>query len=352
MANEGSWQPTYIVLDSSELISDVGLSSARVALLREYCRLHGSTVVVPQLVQLEVTNEIKSKIAEAADAASRATRALEGSGAQVPPELAAVGSSARVEEAKERFEERLEWLGASDLDLPAVSHDDVVARLLARSRPFGTKQASDVGYRDFLLWRNVLSLDAPTAFVTTDRDFMENDELHPDLLSDLEQEGREVRLFKGLQPLSDAILRPSFPPFEAAVILGRRGRERIEDFAMASESLAKSVHTSLLDEGNFSMPPHFDLSFNIRKIVLDEGAPFDAVLLGDNMVAAAYNAVVEYSLDGTPKQRRADEDTSGHIVSWSQSGGANCAIEYVLDTSGGDITPVAVSLTALHQAGP
>ena len=64
-----------------------------------------------------------------------------------------------LDDAEQRFAERLEWLEASDLPRPDVSHDEALASSLAGSRPFGSEAKKDTGYRDFLLRRNVLSLD-------------------------------------------------------------------------------------------------------------------------------------------------------------------------------------------------
>ena len=186
MPNDALWQPKYIVLDASTVLANLGFMSDRAASLRDYCQRHNASVVVPWVVRREVENKIESEV-------RRHAKELARYGGLPAPESS---SESLISEANARFVQGLNSLEAAEQPLPSIRHEDVVERILARERPFDTK--GDRGYRDFLIWRSVLALGAPTAFVTSDKDFFRGEVLHPDLVADIERRGSDVRIFKGL----------------------------------------------------------------------------------------------------------------------------------------------------------
>ena len=102
-------------------------------------------------------------------------------------------------EAKEyavSFKKQLKKLGIKTIPYPTTAHKDLVKRDLARKKPF---QESGKGYRDALIWESIKSIasqsddlfDIPQIiFVNKNhKDFCEDRILHPDLKSDLTNNG-------------------------------------------------------------------------------------------------------------------------------------------------------------------
>ncbi len=237
MKKDGVWHPKHIVLDSTELVADIGLTSPRIAILRAYCQQFGSRLVIPRVVRLEVHDKIATLVKTAVTSLERATEDFRRASTRVEPELATQNASQLVKDAQERLVERLKWLGASDLALPDVPHDEVLERLLSRRRPFGTEKHKEVGYRDYLLWRNVLSLEGPTAFVSSNsKDFAagpnSKEDIHPDLADDIEAGALEVVYFCGLGQLIERALRPKFPSIGVSdiVVDYSANKRRLEEF--------------------------------------------------------------------------------------------------------------------------
>ena len=352
--NGGEWQPKYIVLDSNELIADIGLTSTRAAFLRAYCERRDVVIVVPSVVRLEVESHIESKVSEVGEALREAARTLERYGAHVPSDYEPVGSPYSLTKAKGQFAKRLQWLGARDMPLPSVTHSLVVARLLRHRRPFSNSKYKDVGYRDFLLWRNVLSLDGATAFVTTDSDFREKTDLHPDLARDLERNGREVRLFNGLRTLTDSILRPAFPTLDATELLLDldHQRKKIEEFAANAieppdmrEFLSLEDIASLIRQDTASQIPssarvvEANVS-GVYRVALGSTAK-DIRSIDGETVSVTYYGDIDHTVRATFEWSDTEWNrTEMAVVS-------RASMEYILDVGGTEIVPRAVSLESL-----
>ena len=349
---ESSWRPKFIVLDTNVLVADIALSSTRADFLRTYCQRYGSVVVVPRVVRLEVDDHLRSDVQELAGALAGTAVKLERYGAAVPRGLTfTYNASLWIGNARQQLSRRLEWLRARDMELPDANHEEIVARLAGRSRPFGTKKDKEIGYRDFLLWRNVLSLNGPTALVTSDRlGFMEKDDLHPDLLRDVTRMGKDVRVFAGLGALTERLLRPSFPTIDTADLLLNRIDQRnkmetfassgldagdVEDLLWASDLAALvEAHT----DGRISPSQLEYISvLGIDGVRLEEH-PTEVRALGDERVVALYDAVIDIGV----AVAEYDNEEWEQIELLSET----IRLEYTLDVSGAEIAPVAVSLSS------
>ena len=350
----GAWQPKYIVLDSNELIADIGLTSTRAAFLRAYCERLDVVIVVPSVVRLEVESHIQSKVCEVGGALREAARTLERYGAHVPSDYEPVGSPYSRTKAKGQFAERLQWLGARDMPLPNVTHSRVVTRLLEHQRPFSSSKYKDVGYRDFLLWMNVLSLDEATAFVTTDSDFREKTELHPDLAQDLKRIGHEVRLFNGLGALTDTILRPAFPTLDATELLLDldHQRKKIEEFgANAIESPDMREFLTLEDIASLIRQDVDNQFPSSARVVEADVARVYRVALGPTSkdvrsidgrtVAVTYDADIEYAVRAEFRW----SDTEWNVTEMNVV--SRASVEYILNVNGTEVHPQAISLKSL-----
>lgn len=358
MADAEPWRPKYIVLDSTELRADIGFSSTRADFLRAFCQRYDAAVVVPRIVRLEVEAHIRSEVERSATSVVDEAKTLERYGAQFPLGFTAfpfLNTSRWTREAEQQLAQRLDWLQAEDMPLPEVSHDDVVARLLAGQRPFGTAKSSDVGYRDFLLWQTVLSLSGPVAFVTSDRKgFAENGQLHGDLARDLLPGRADVRLFVGLQSLAKDVLRPSFPTTDAANLLLNRDDQRTKLEGFAAEQLA---HEELLDylvqidvgtvlwdyvSGGGAIE-HIDsfIVSSIDEVSLDEG-PTDTRMIDGARIVVAYDGFASYTLTADVLYQNGEYEIEDVSISDEP-----VQLEYTIDVGETEIVPVTVSLTSL-----
>jgi hypothetical protein len=350
---EPRWLPKHIVLDSTELRTDIALTSTRADFLRAFCERYGSTVIVPQIVRIEVEDHIRSETARQAESLADAARTLDRYGATPPSGLEPWVRRRWVTEAAQQLTSRLEWLGAEDIALPNVSHDEVVHRLLARKRPFGSAKNRDTGYRDFLLWRSVLSLGGRTAFVTSNkRDFAEDGRLHPDLVRDCAVDGKDVRLFIGLHDLTDKILRPSFPTVEAADLLLNRDdqRRKMETFArdeLTAEDLDQflwgpdfiDVFASDLGVAESQIEEVDDFRLSSLDAISLENGPTDLRIIEESRVIASYNGEVALTVEAFVRvDGRGYEHTQGSVLYPSTR------LEFTLDVSGAEVVPVTVSL--------
>lgn len=237
------WEPDYVVLDSSELVRDIRLATPRVVILRTFCEQFGAQVVVPQVVRLEMAGNIETRVRDANKKQNDAAAAYQLVGLSLPGNVLSSSPADSLEAALHAFDARLEWLGATSVELPSVSHEEVIERLQEGRRPFGTSNKREIGYRDFLLWRNVLTLEGRVAFVTSNtKDFATeaegNFELHPDLQDDISNGVSEVRLFVKLEDLAENVLEPRMAALDNAkalaqqLVLNSRQRRELEEFAI------------------------------------------------------------------------------------------------------------------------
>jgi hypothetical protein len=109
------------------------------------------------------------------------------------------------------FRARLEHYLVDILPLDSVTHDELIARALARRRPFD--DSGRVGYRDALIWHNVLEAarHEDVALVTRDKGFGEKGRLHAHLQEDLAQRGlsrSRVSLFHSIEDVVRTLFKP------------------------------------------------------------------------------------------------------------------------------------------------
>lgn len=141
-----------IVLDSNILIKDFYMRKANMQLLRKFGK-----VVIPEIVYDEVRNKHRE----------RRRSALADVNKKIDEYNDLIPGKAKVEDVKTIEEEMKgydDFLTGFMFEMgtyppesyPDISHKDVVARALARKKPF--KADGKDGYRDFLLWCTVLDL--------------------------------------------------------------------------------------------------------------------------------------------------------------------------------------------------
>lgn len=113
------------------------------------------------------------------------------------------------------IEDRLRAARVEILPHPEVPHADVVARDIARRRPFNAKGQ---GYRDTLIWESILQLARASreriVFITSNAtDFVDDDVIHADLRDDLRRHelGDIVEVAVGLRAALDRYLQREMP---------------------------------------------------------------------------------------------------------------------------------------------
>jgi hypothetical protein len=177
-----------VVFDTTVFENGFNPRSAEVPLLKNFLVRTRSELYVPAIVHEEALNRVRKRVTEAnakIGAVQRLTGGSEGFKIIKP------------EDAMATYAETLKILfgdlDAQLLPLPTVSHADVLKRALAAKKPFVD---SGRGYRDALIWHNIVELLRASSdqivFVSQNSDDWcggRKDAFHPDLVAELGDEG-------------------------------------------------------------------------------------------------------------------------------------------------------------------
>ncbi len=186
------------VFDTSALFSDLSMSGVQSRQLLRWSG-HGSYELhLPEVVVAEMTHDARERIEKAVEkvAAARTSFAK----LAIPVELPLPDVSVSTGEFEERLRARIAGTQGQVLPIPDAPHAKLVERSADGIKPFSSsakdsKEHSDRGYRDTLIWITVLeAAKAGEVTLVTENttDFTDGEgNLHPDLLADLEREGLE-----------------------------------------------------------------------------------------------------------------------------------------------------------------
>lgn len=184
-----------VVLDSNILISDFWMASISFKMLLENSKNSKIDLHIPKVVIHETCNKFTSRIKSHSSNISKEVKAFEklskfNTVINVPPEF-------EIEIIK-NYESFLENIikdnNITIIDYPNTSHEYLAQKAMLKKKPFNENEK---GYRDNLIWENVKSLvsaediEIPATpeviFITQNyKDFVENHNLHKDLVEDLE----------------------------------------------------------------------------------------------------------------------------------------------------------------------
>lgn len=200
----------WVVLDSNVLVhKDWYLESTAGHVLRSEAAAGRWRIVIPEVVLIEAEARYRESVKSAEDKLTSGRQTLEklripqGGGGRRPRAL--------------RYLEDLEQIitdaGGEILPIPDVPHRRLVEKAVARKRPFSPEGN---GYRDALIWENVLELlDRPAggvALISNDlRAFATSDKRPPTLAKDLERElvergqGGSVTLYRELSEITSQV---------------------------------------------------------------------------------------------------------------------------------------------------
>lgn len=205
-----------VVLDATVFCADFQMRGNAFRILLGGYRRAGLVPCVPESVRDEVLNRYREECAGLMAKAERLTRdASRVLGRIIPHGFPAESTlDALASEYLVRLVDLVVDHDFDSLPYPRISHKELVARALARRRPF---RESGAGYRDALLWSAVLEYLAqkrePLAVITANTtDFGGGGELHADLRADLEAmnlPAGHVRLFHTLEELNHALIVPT-----------------------------------------------------------------------------------------------------------------------------------------------
>ncbi len=236
-----------IVFDANVFFQDWFLDKPDMILLEKFINLGGSKLVIPEVVIIEILNKYGEKFTELIQKINR----LKG---LLPPSkqlFHSLNKEEILQDYKSALTSRLKILRAERLDFPSISHESVIARNLARKRPF----QKNTGYRDTLIWETILSNmtneKIKTYFISGNHnDFCDKsgEILHNDLQEDLERKGLSpdsVILYHNLAEFVNNQVKPVLTSIEEAkreLIKGvYKGFDIDEWFGKNRESIGSSI---------------------------------------------------------------------------------------------------------------
>jgi len=216
-----------MVLDTTEIVRDPLLSTIQTQTLREFARLSGAEIVVPEVVLREAMRRMNADLRTAANSVQEA---MHDAGKWLGAVTFVSGVGKWLDDGRrwtyvERLRFRLEERGIRILDYPDVPHAHLVEAVCARQPPFGQKGQ---GYQDALVWCTVLGLakgDNEVALITQNRkDFPASEDGTPDpgLLTwpgDIggPSVGLRTRIYHSVDEFSTAVISPAYPKLSETV---------------------------------------------------------------------------------------------------------------------------------------
>lgn len=243
-----------IVFDTNVTFQDWFLNSPNISLLVNYLKLTDSKLVIPKIIIEETINKYKEIII-------KKNAALKGLNGMLPISKKtniSLNIDEIIIEYSSKLSRRLEELKVFQPAYNNISHTDIVTRDLSRRRPF---QVSGKGYRDSLLWENILNdiaeSDIKTVLITNNhRDFGGKDKfsLHENLLEDLRNRGLPTDSVQKYNTLSDFLnekIKPELQTLNDAMPELMEGHYKDFDiniwFRENKDSFKNSIEDSILN---------------------------------------------------------------------------------------------------------
>ena len=268
-----------VILDSSVIVGgDWNLTQNSAQALLGACGRDAFELFVPRVVLSEVINSYEEREVTKLEALNKARaviremrgpRASEGEFAgQLKPQA---GYRAHLTEV-------IENAGAQLVDLPDVAHRELVERSLKRQAPFDS--SGKRGYRDALIWHNVLEVarsgDA-IVFATADGDFREGEEsdrLNKHLIRDLRERGIDPGRFTLVRTLTEVVERV----LEPAKYMLDALDDQLADNPDRAEELGEAMAAIAERDGRLADCTEVEVESDI------DGEPFDAEVIDKALV--------------------------------------------------------------------
>lgn len=187
----------WVVPDTTAMFADPFLNATPWIVVSRLADDGELRVAVPEVVVLEAIGHRRSKVTEALHSHSKASQRLRG--LDIPFQALDVDPGVIVNDYERQLRERLCRIGQIEA-IPALSHQALVHRAVARSKPFNEKGA---GYRDALIFETLLTLaaDDEVAFISNNHsDFCTGPNVRDDGTREIHPQLAELLMARNLDP--------------------------------------------------------------------------------------------------------------------------------------------------------
>jgi len=192
-----------VILDTNQILSDPKMERNYFTELFTYLRRTGSILIVPTIVFREASARYSAELTRRFQAAVSACGNLKHFCVETRHFVPTINLPAELRAFKRRLFNPAPGVKVIAYRKMGAAHiREVLRRGVHRIRP---ASASGEELRDVALWLVALQYaketGRPVAFITSDSDFAsaEKDGLHPDLVSECEQKGVEIRFYRELR---------------------------------------------------------------------------------------------------------------------------------------------------------
>lgn len=251
-----------LVLDANSIIARrYRLDGPLFAVIERAVSLRKLELAIPRIVVEEVQNKFREEISKANHRISSEISKLNP---LLPQGLQRTFAPLEVDKITadfvRRLSKRLDELQASRPGYAKIPNSAIVARDLARRRPF---QESGRGYRDTLLWETIVldvASNASTTVLVTEnkKDFCADDTntvLHPDLVADLKSRGfREeaIDVCPTIESFVDQYVGQLLPTSAEVLAQIQSGRYKMFSFSAFFEEHREEIQKQLSRESDRS----------------------------------------------------------------------------------------------------
>jgi predicted nucleic acid-binding protein len=234
-----------IVIDSNIIIADFWMESTNFKLLFESAKKGNVQILIPEIVLDEVINKYRQRLEKSLkDVGSelRTFNKLSKGTIKQPIEQKTIDKS--IKDYQKHLRKTVKKNEIIVLKYPKTEHKYLAKKAMLKLKPFNTNEK---GYRDNLIWENIKELltdyESVSAlpelvFISNNyKDFTENEyELHPDLISELEDEDfdtKSVIVYPSLGEFNDKQVKLFFA--QSKSFEKKLKNEEIWDFDLRTE---------------------------------------------------------------------------------------------------------------------
>lgn len=241
------------VLDANVIIADFSFNSTDSKILLETSKKGNIDLYVPEIVLDEVFNKFEERLIEAKSKIDKELSVIRKiTDTEVLNEVNKDFIVKKVSEYKEYIYDLFDKNNINILNYPNTPHKEIVYKAIKKIKPFNVNEK---GYRDALIWENIKSLmptiganaaNPDVVFITNNKkDFCENEnDLHKELIEDLEKDGLDIASIKVYNTLNDF----SNDIKQLFFIQENSLKKRIESGEIEDFDLKSTLLTSLREE--------------------------------------------------------------------------------------------------------
>jgi hypothetical protein len=204
----------WVVIDTNIFFEDFRIKKSLDLLFKNIENVHFS-LRIPEIVVKETVNKYKEKRQVLLSKLASSSKELKSlTSLEFNVDTVQENLAKDLQEYEHYLREKITSNGEI-VPLPNISIQDLIERDLGRRKPF---KEHGVGFRDTLIWETILNLTTREGcegiiFITKNtEDFSDNNNLHPDLIQDLNRIGVNpniVRLFVSVETFIESIVLPA-----------------------------------------------------------------------------------------------------------------------------------------------